>query len=453
MSVPDEVDGIVLECNGLRSLKDADSFVTSPTFRFWRGEAQRRMVALTWSGYSSVGRPTVVPSTDPETISLFADATREHGFKGLLFYCYGEPHWRHVPSINTRPELVEAIREVSREWGFMRPDAELAERSAEPKSPNASTAKLPPWFGEAFMLPAGDRDQYGNPVVERNGNRVDPETGLPYEVWLGKVGMEFLLVPAGDFLMGTASSATPQKIQATYGGSAACHAEEFPQHRVRLTKPFYLAKYEVTKGQWEHVMHSKPWSNQKRVWDGPSTPAEWVAWGDVQSFVGKLNATVGVSLIRLPTEAEWEYACRAGTTGMFHFGDAPADLVKYEWVRANARNGNEWYPREVGAKAPNPWGFYDLHGNVCEWVQDWHASYTTEEQVDPRGPHEGTVRIIRGGNVFCTPGSCRAAIRNLRCHVQPAGQRMLSDEGRGGEGVRLCVSIKDAPRAALDAAL
>jgi len=196
------------------------------------------------------------------------------------------------------------------------------------------------------------------------------------------VGIEFVLIPAGSFFMGAQASgrATINPYAKTGTTEIEDHArtggvpdDEFPRHKVTITKPFYLARYELTQEQWEKVMATNP-SKYKH----PRKPVDQVTWVDSQKFLEKLNTMEGGKGYRLPTEAEWEYACRAGTTGE-RYGDVDA----IAWYRKNA---GETQP--VGTKKPNAWGLYDMLGNVWEWVQDWYGRdyYASSPEKDPEGP-------------------------------------------------------------------
>ena len=177
------------------------------------------------------------------------------------------------------------------------------------------------------------------------------------------LGMEFVLIEPGTFEMGDPGA----------------------QHTVTITQPFYLSKYEVTQGQWQAVMGGNP----SRFSDcGPNCPVEQVSWEDVEGFIEELNLREGVSVYRLPTEAEWEYAARAGTQTTYHFGNAANRLGQYGWYEDNS--GNRSHP--VGEKRPNVWGLYDMHGNVWEWVADWYGDYPSGAVIDPRGPRPQRLR-------------------------------------------------------------
>jgi formylglycine-generating enzyme required for sulfatase activity len=173
--------------------------------------------------------------------------------------------------------------------------------------------------------------------------------------------------------------------------------DEKPVHRVKITKGFWMGKYEVTQEQWEAVMGT----NLSRF-KGAQNPVESVSWNEVVEFCRKTGT-------RLPTEAEWEYACRAGTTTKYSSGDSDSDLDGVAWYSGNS--GNTTHP--VGQKQPNAWGLYDMYGNVWEWCADWYAGsyYQNSTGNDPTGPPSGSVRVLRGGSWFSDPGGCRSAGR------------------------------------------
>jgi formylglycine-generating enzyme required for sulfatase activity len=202
--------------------------------------------------------------------------------------------------------------------------------------------------------------------------------------------MEFVLIPAGEFQMGS--------------NDAQAFDDEKPVHTVRLTKAFYLGKYEVTQAQWEAVMGNNPSSFKGDT----ALPVESVSWRDAQEFISRLNTRErGTAFYRLPTEAEWEYAARAGSTTAYSFGNNASDLGRYAWHSENA--GGKTHP--VGQLQPNAWGLYDMHGNVWEWVQDWHGTYSSGTAVDPAGPASGSNRVNRGGGWYYDARDCRSANR------------------------------------------
>ena len=180
------------------------------------------------------------------------------------------------------------------------------------------------------------------------------------------------------------------------------------QHEVRISKPFYLQTTELSQGQWKKVMGNNP-SHFKNC--GDDCPVERVSWNDAQEFISKLNQLEDTTIYRLPTEAEWEYACRAGTSTIFSFGDDEGKLGEYAWYKNNSKKRTH----PVKRKESNPWGLYDMHGNVFEWVEDdWHDSYKgtpTDGSAwiyEPRGPS----RVMRGGSWDFEAHFCQSAARN-----------------------------------------
>jgi formylglycine-generating enzyme required for sulfatase activity len=211
-------------------------------------------------------------------------------------------------------------------------------------------------------------------------------------------GFEMIRIPPGKFMMGSPS------------GEIDRYDDEGPQHAVTISKGFWLGKYEVTKRQWKAVMGTEPWKNKNYMSDDPDSPAVYVNWNDTQEFVKRLNA-MGDVAFRLPTEAEWEYACRSGTNTAHSFGAGSSQLGDYAWWNGNGDSKGEDYAHVVGLKLPNAWGLYDMHGNVWEWCQDWYGSYTSTSVTDPRGPEIGTHRVNRGGGWNRSARRCRSAHR------------------------------------------
>jgi len=254
----------------------------------------------------------------------------------------------------------------------------------------------------------------------------------PKEVWTGGAGrrmtidlgdgvtMEFVEILPGEFMMGsvwtlgdTIDEMLPPGIRRYWGWKRVISRDETPRHRVRITRPFWMGVTEVTQAQYEAVMGGNP-----SFFKGAGSPVEQVSWDDAVEFCRKLtdkcaNAQVGAGLkpaptFRLPTEAEWEYACRAGNRGKWCFGDDEAELGDYAWYSANS--GSTTHP--VAQKKPNAWGLYDMHGNVWEWCADWYGDYPTDDANDPQGPSSGSYRVLRGGSWNSNPGNCRSANRN-----------------------------------------
>ncbi len=212
--------------------------------------------------------------------------------------------------------------------------------------------------------------------------------------YTNSIGMEFIRVSSGTFFMGS---------QEDEEGSS----KERPRHKVHISSPFYLGKYEVTQGQWLAVMGKKHPSNFPAL----DRPVDEVSWNDAQAFIRKLNEKEKVNYYRLPTEAEWEYAARAGSDTAYCFGNDPegVSLSQYAWYEANS--GKQSHP--VGKKQPNAWGLYDMHGNVSEWVQDFYDKnyYSSSKEKDPMGPITGRKMVVRGGAWINQVFSCRSAAR------------------------------------------
>ena len=178
---------------------------------------------------------------------------------------------------------------------------------------------------------------------------------------------------------------------------------EKPAHDEMLTKPFYMGKYDITQEQYQQLVGSNP-SNFK----GKDSPVEHVSWDDAQAFCKKLSELTHEA-VRLPTEAEREYSCRAGTVTTFYAGDAESNLVRVAWYKANSKNTTH----PVGRKESNAFGLYDMHGNVWQWCQDWYAEdyYGKSPAKDPEGPGRGDARLLRGGSWYNGPMNCRSAYR------------------------------------------
>jgi formylglycine-generating enzyme required for sulfatase activity len=247
--------------------------------------------------------------------------------------------------------------------------------------------------------------------TQGNGPKSTPK------VITNSVGMRLVPIPAGEFMIGSPES----------DDMAMSH--EKPQHRVRITKPFYLGAYEVTQRQYQRVTGKNP----RRSTGDPQRPVEMVSWNDAVEFCRRLGELpeekAAGALYRLPTEAEWEYACRAGTTTRFCFGDQTEKLVDYAWyihdwpmaapgipaatMRIADADAKKNEPHAVGQKKPNGWGLYDMHGNVWEWCSDWYAPYQTTSLADnPTGPDSGSTRVIRGGSIRdLFPAYLRCAFR------------------------------------------
>jgi formylglycine-generating enzyme required for sulfatase activity len=223
----------------------------------------------------------------------------------------------------------------------------------------------------------------------------DAPAGVTYQK--NALGMEFVTIPAGQFQMGCSEGTKPNE----------CGSDERPRHAVQITKPFEMGKTEVTQKQYQAIVGSDP-----SQYTGDNLPVEQVSFEDVQAFLTKLNAKNDGYLYRLPTEAEWEYAARAGTTDQFAGAFVPNPLVRFAKAD-DAAVYNVDQTTAVASKKPNAWGIYDMRGNVAEWVQDWYDPmyYGSSPAADPKGPATGDARVVRGGSFHSYPWLTRVSIR------------------------------------------
>lgn len=319
---------------------------------------------------------------------------------------------------------------------------------------------LPKTLRAAYVVPVKSIDQYGNPVAKGIGLK----TRFPAEIWHRKTGMEFILVEPGAFPMG--SKLPAREVAAKYGGKEDYFTDDHPQHEVTLTRPFYLGKYEVTFAQFSQFVASTGYKTDAErdegayVWTGtdwqkrpgmcwrepgfeqtPRHPVACLSWDDAGAFCEW-------SGMELPTEAEWEYACRADSRTVFPWGDeatgaagqanvADETTVKRSFGWETFREVSDGYPyaAPVGSFRPNQWGLYDMVGNVFEWCRDWYGSdyYEQSEARDPQGPPKGEYRVLRGGSWFGYPGAARSPNRD-RDH--PKGRNSIY-------GCRVKVRIAD----------
>ncbi len=277
--------------------------------------------------------------------------------------------------------------------------------------------------------------------------------GLPVEI-TNSIGMKLILVPPGEFMMGSHESAEQvERVFKDYGADAKYYQDEHPRHPVRITRPFYVGAYEVTKDQFRRFVDDTEYRTdaeedgkggygydstrgkfEQKVeysWRNPgfeqidSHPVVNVSWNDAMAFCRWLSGTEAKEY-RLPTEAEWEYACRGATTGRYWFGDDPQGLPQVanvgdgtakekfsNWTWCISAKDGCVFTAPVGTYRPDPFGLYDMHGNVFEWCADWYGeSYYAESPPDgPAGPRSGECRVIRGGSWASRPYLGRSASR------------------------------------------
>ena len=229
---------------------------------------------------------------------------------------------------------------------------------------------------------------------------------------MNSFGMTFALIPKGTFMMGS---------PATEAGRSSNET----QHPVTLTKAFYLGIHEVTQENYQMVLGTNP-----SGFEGPQNPVDSVSWQDAVEYCRKLSEAPDEKeagrVYRLPTEAEWEYACRAGTTTAASFGNDDSLTDIYAWHSLNSRRKSQ----PVGQKKSNPWGLHDMHGNVWEWCQDWYGEYPTDKAVDPLGPPMGSARVHRGHCCFDIAERIRSSVRHK------------SEPSREGKGIGFRVVLE-----------
>ena len=235
-----------------------------------------------------------------------------------------------------------------------------------------------------------DRDEWSDTDGDGVGDNSDLD---PYDKTIQDFDdlVEVIYIPSGTFWMGSFSGEGDD--------------DEHPRHQVTISKSFQMLKYEVTQSQWKAVMGNNP-----SLFSGDNNPVETVSWSDCQSFISKVNELSQDHTYRLPTEVEWEYACRAGSTTTYSYGNDSAQLGQYAWCSSNSDRKTH----SVGGNKANAWGLYDMHGNVWEWCQDWYNSdyYDNSPSTDPQGPNSGTYHVIRGGGWNSYAEYCRSADRN-----------------------------------------
>lgn len=272
--------------------------------------------------------------------------------------------------------------------------------------------------GHLLCVPAGFR------MAPKTSPEPYTDTGWALEIIHEMTGIEMVYIPAGSFLMGSPRS---EQDAVTATGVPREWVGCEIQHQVTLTQGYYLGKYVVTQAQWEKVMQEQ--SSDFQV-AGAMAPVEHVSWEKCQEFCQKTGGD-----LRLPTEAEWEYACRAGTQTVFHYGDSlDASMANFDGnypcgqgLKDECRNTT----LSVGQFKPNAWGLYDMHGNGWEWCQDWYGAYPAEDVTDPTGAGSGKYRVLRGGSWDSIALICRSAGRG-------AG---APDGHDGGGGFRVCCSV------------
>jgi len=299
------------------------------------------------------------------------------------------------------PEEPKPAAGIAKEKPAERP-AELAQSSpaeknargkaAEGKPIERKPAAKPPRTPEFAVVP------FDETQAKRHQKAWADHLGVDVEI-TNSIGMRLALIPPGEFMMGSPESEEHR-------------SDDEHQHRVRITTAFRLGATEVTQGQWEAVMGTRPWSGERNVKEGTDYAVTYVSWEDGQAFCERLSNKEGARY-RLPSEAEWEYACRAGTTSAYHFGEDGWRLGDYAWFHDNAYHAGERYAHQVGQKKANAFGLFDMYGNVSEWCSDWYGDDYYPDPGVPEGS-PGSPRVLRGGCWGSWRGSVRSwsALRN-----------------------------------------
>ena len=236
-------------------------------------------------------------------------------------------------------------------------------------------------------------------------------------VWINKnTPLHLVLIEGGSFLMGSPENEPVRD------------KDESPLHKVEISKPFYFGMYEITQQQFEAIMGYNP-----SIFDDFETsanhPVENVTWKEADLFIKKLNE-LNIGHFRMPAEAEWEYACRAGTQTPYFWGTQMKENGQSEYTWANSRSMAMTHP--VGEKKPNPWGLYDMSGNVWEWCSDWYGPYTEKATTDPEGQESGKNKVFRGDSWYDFYESHRCANRH----------RHTIDKGYTAIGFRVVMDLK-----------
>jgi formylglycine-generating enzyme required for sulfatase activity len=257
----------------------------------------------------------------------------------------------------------------------------------------------------------------GSETIEHYAHRVGLKATQSFDLGNG-VKLEMVLIPAGKFIMGSPADEKDRE-------------GDENQHEVTITRPYYFGKFLLTEAQYQQVMNRNPPSPPDL-----GDPHANISWDNAKGFISELNKKLNKKSFRLPTEAEWEFACRAGTKTRFYTGDSVSDLDAAGWYESNA--GEHQHP--VGLKKPNAWGLYDMHGDLWQWCEDWldPSGYPPGPAVDPTGPNRredaryGKMKVMRGGSFHESAPNCRTARRGW---LEP-------NEVKWNRGMRVCMSAE-----------
>ena len=332
------------------------------------------------------------------------------GFCVLLFFvCAGiglpmvAKLRRNVQEFSEKVKAEDDARMQRLEEQYEMPEAEESESINDVNTLADDDGKtLADFMDEASDSKGSDDEQLDEAEQPTKPVHADPQV-VELPSITNTIGMKLKEIPAGTFTMGSPESEADREDHET-------------QHKVTITKPFYMQTTEVTQGQWKAVMGTEPWKSQeysKYVKEGANYAATHVNWHDAVSYCKKLSEKEGKAY-RLPTEAEWEYACRAGTQTAWSFGNDDKELGDYAWYGKNAGGIDEKHAHQVGQKKPNAFGLYDMYGNVFEWCHDYYKKnyYKQSPAQDPTGPVPSPFRVLRGGSWDYNSRNTRSAARN-----------------------------------------
>ena len=379
------------------------------------------------------------PAITPDGLLLIADLT---GY----FYCLdvetGKRHWKYdfLSGVWASPRLYRNHVLIGNEDGQL---CMFKATKTENKPKEFDTVNYGSIYATLHIdgdkIYAVQRDRLTkfdfDPTTQRQAispsSKNDSASAKPLEKEItNSIGMKFRLIPAGKFLMGS-----PEDEGDRY--------DDETQHRVDISHDFYLGKFEVTQRQWKSLMGTEPWKGKGLAGEGDDHAASHVSWNDAVEFCKILSEREG-SEYRLPSEAEWEYACRGGTKTAFSFGEDASELVKHAWFEKNSTLVGEKHAHEVGEKRGNSFGLHDMHGNVWEWCADWYGEYANSPVRDPKGLDDGSDRVYRGGGWDSSPQRCRCSSRDgdwLGIRSGVLGFRVLRSSSMAGKEKR---KVEDA---------
>jgi len=303
------------------------------------------------------------------------------------------------------PALLRAIREAP---GDLMTWSVLGDWLEDQGDPRADLVRL---RVELAGPPQGERAHLR--LVRRQAEILAAGVRPAVPAFVNEAGMEMVLIPAGSFLMGS-----PEDEEGRY-------EDEGPRHQVTITRPYWLGRGQVTQGQFRRVMGSNPshfsasggGAEEVAGLDADALPVDRVTWNEAARFCQRLSSLHPGPAYRLPTEAEWEHACRAGSRVAFSCGaKLTSGLANFDGTRPyGSRERGKYLKRTspMGSYPPNAWGLFDMHGNVWEWCADWfdREYYAASPSADPEGPASGAEKVLRGGSYYYIGSSCRAAIR------------------------------------------